>query len=318
MALSHSVVVCTSHRLSAVRDTIDALGRTELRPGTEVLVVNNGDAAHTNHIGHFLSAVFGGANELWRCLHEPTPGLSRARNRGLAETRGDIVSFLDDDTSPCTNMWQRRVLDAFTDHPEVGMVGGPIRLLLPSGSEDYARWRSATTDALLSCLTGPAAAGPCGLGNIYGGNASYRRIAVGDSRFDDALGWVHGSATAAAGEEYSFHKLLNSKNWIAWFEPTADVWHRVPPERLTRQWMLQRAGSIGRSIEVAASMDGTPPFSRKAKRVGRLCRCSISLLSFLMQRRTDYVFSMECDFTMNWAACFATSRPRHHASLPPG
>ena len=34
-----------------------------------------------------------------RLVHEPTPGLSNARNRGIAEARGDLVLWTDDDVA---------------------------------------------------------------------------------------------------------------------------------------------------------------------------------------------------------------------------
>src|SRR5688500_8469550 len=32
-----------------------------------------------------------------RYVHEPRPGISHARNRGVAEAKGDLIAFIDDD-----------------------------------------------------------------------------------------------------------------------------------------------------------------------------------------------------------------------------
>jgi GT2 family glycosyltransferase len=60
----------------------------------------------------------------------PVPGLSAARNAAIAEARGDVICFLDDDAS-AADTWLETIVRAFASHPDAGVVGGHIVLTAP-------------------------------------------------------------------------------------------------------------------------------------------------------------------------------------------
>src|SRR3989304_4425763 len=66
-----------------------------------------------------------------RLIHCPILGLSYARNAGIAEAKGEILFFLDDDAiakqDALEHYWR-----AFSEHPDAGVVGGHVILNLPS------------------------------------------------------------------------------------------------------------------------------------------------------------------------------------------
>ncbi|MCE1250224.1 MAG: glycosyltransferase family 2 protein [Comamonadaceae bacterium] len=60
-----------------------------------------------------------------RVLHLPGLGVSRARNAGLAQSRGELLAFLDADDAWFPGKLQAQV-DYFDQHPQVGVVFGPF------------------------------------------------------------------------------------------------------------------------------------------------------------------------------------------------
>jgi glycosyltransferase involved in cell wall biosynthesis len=94
----------------------------------EILVVDNGSTDRTAQIvkGHSV-----------RYLREEQRGASRARNRGIAESRGDIIAFTDADCV-VTRGWLAELVSAFEDS-DVGGVAGEILAFPPrTPAERYA------------------------------------------------------------------------------------------------------------------------------------------------------------------------------------
>ena len=126
---SFSVVVPTIGR-DVLRATLSALAAQKdatalLKDGTfEIVVVDNAPAKPDARV---LLAEFPGV----RYVAEPRPGVASARNRGLAECTGDVVAFVDDDTTVDPG-WLRAVLLAFDAEPAAVCVTG---LVLPSEQE---------------------------------------------------------------------------------------------------------------------------------------------------------------------------------------
>jgi glycosyltransferase involved in cell wall biosynthesis len=91
-----TVMICTWNNAVQLDRTLTSFGSCRIPAGItwEVIVVNNDcskttDSVVANHLGT-LPVVL---------VHEPLPGLSRARNRGLQAARGKLVVFTDDDVT---------------------------------------------------------------------------------------------------------------------------------------------------------------------------------------------------------------------------
>jgi GT2 family glycosyltransferase len=90
-----SVVIPTHRRPETLFRVLDALGRQEGPPGFEVVVVDDGSGDSTpDRLRAFRSPY------PLRSFFQENSGPARARNRGVAESRGDVVVFLGDDTVP--------------------------------------------------------------------------------------------------------------------------------------------------------------------------------------------------------------------------
>ncbi len=96
-----SVIICTRDRADSLRHTLLAL-RASRRPESlraELVIVDNGSRDDTAAVAQ--AVVLPGWDR--HLVHEPSPGQARARNRGLAQARGRMLLFLDDDVRPSAN-----------------------------------------------------------------------------------------------------------------------------------------------------------------------------------------------------------------------
>ena len=89
-----SVVICTYNRAAYLEQTLATFFRQEHldRVPHELIVVDNNSSDNTPEVVQAFSS--------HRALHyhfESKQGLSRARNRGVTESRGEIIAYLDDD-----------------------------------------------------------------------------------------------------------------------------------------------------------------------------------------------------------------------------
>ena len=90
-----SVVIPTHRRPETLFRVLDALGRQEAPPAFEVVVVDDGSRDSTpGRLRAYRSPY------PLRCFFQENSGPARARNRGVAESRGEVVVFLGDDTVP--------------------------------------------------------------------------------------------------------------------------------------------------------------------------------------------------------------------------
>jgi GT2 family glycosyltransferase len=119
-----SVIVCT-------RDRPDELGRclaaleSQASPAGEILVVDNSAEGTALPVCRQAGV---------ECLHEPRPGLSRARNRGIAACRGELIAFTDDDVEPSPS-WCGEIAAAFAGSTADCVTG----LVLPAELETAAQ-----------------------------------------------------------------------------------------------------------------------------------------------------------------------------------
>ena len=112
-----SVVVPTYNRGDRIRECLDALRAQRTERPYEILVVDDGSTDDTASVVQRCPPV--------RLIRQENAGPAKARNRGVAEARGDVVLFTDDDCVPEPD-WIERMTTPFED-PRVAGVKGAYR-----------------------------------------------------------------------------------------------------------------------------------------------------------------------------------------------
>jgi O-antigen biosynthesis protein len=207
--LSIAIVICTRNRPALLRKCLEAITHLEPMPDEVIVVDNSSGDKETEAAAREFAAHY---------TIEPITGLSRARNRGLAESKSEIVAYLDDDALP-TERWLEFLIEPFADS-RVGAVTG--RTILPNSQlddihEEPTRYLS-NKDRLWFEI---AAFGGLGIGT----NMAIRKAAcTGGKVFDERLG--RGTLFQGLEEHHAFVHLI-SIGYYAVHVPAAIVLHRA-------------------------------------------------------------------------------------------
>ncbi|GAA2005845.1 glycosyltransferase [Nakamurella flavida] len=227
---SVSVVVCTRNRGDALRIVLadlQGLDATGLPGGFEVVIVDNAPSDETGRAA-FDAQV--GQDSRFRYVREPRPGLSCARNRGLAEVRGPVIAYTDDDVRVDAG-WLLGLARGFDRRLDVGCVTGMVcTATLDTAAERYfdarVSWSDGCTPTVYDASSHPEdplypyAAGRFGTG----ASMAFRTQVVRElGGFDEALG--AGTATKGGEDLDIFLRILQGGYTLA-YEPAALVWHR--------------------------------------------------------------------------------------------
>jgi GT2 family glycosyltransferase len=234
-----SVVVCTRDRADQLAGCLERL-RTLTYPRLEVVVVDN---APPDDATQRVVEAAQQQDPRFRYVREPRPGLSAARNKGLAEARGSVLAYTDDDVAVDPD-WVQGVLRGFARRPDVGCVTGLVcTASISSPAEEYFDARtslwSTRVEPQLFDLQGsgpddplyPYAPGLFGTGaNI----AFDRQLLLDLGGFDEALG--AGTLTRGGEDLDIFVRVLRAGRALV-YEPAALVWHhhRADNDALLRQ-----------------------------------------------------------------------------------
>jgi glycosyltransferase involved in cell wall biosynthesis len=235
---SVSVVVCTRNRAHALPDCLSSLKRLR-HDELDFIIVDNAPADDSTRE---LVVAVAGEDPRFRYVREPLPGLSRARNCGLAHTTSEIIAYTDDDVR-VDELWVKALLRGFGRRASVGCVTGMVAsasLELPAEQYFDGRvWWSSRLEAMvydthrgpLGKALHPYAAGAFGTGANFAVRTELVR-ALG--AFDECLG---AGSRCDGGEDLDIFVRFIRAGYAISYEPSALVWHehRASAEELSRQ-----------------------------------------------------------------------------------
>ncbi len=233
-----SVVICayTAGRWDDTLAAVDSV-RGQSVPAEEIIVVVDHNPA------------------LWRRLRtalpdvtvrqsQGRPGLSGAKNTGIAASRGDILAFLDDGAVAEAD-WLKYLADAYRD-PSVAGVGG---LTLPRWQDARPRWFPPELDWVVGCTYAGMPRHRAAVRNLHGGNASFRREAfavAGD--FRSGIGRSAGGPRSGCEDtEFCIRLLRRMPGARLLFDDRAVIWHQVPRARARFRYLTARCYAEGQS-----------------------------------------------------------------------
>jgi cellulose synthase/poly-beta-1,6-N-acetylglucosamine synthase-like glycosyltransferase len=245
---SVSVIVPVRDGQSTIADCLDAILATDYPPDLrEILAVDNGSSDGTAALIKARPVSY---------LHEPRRGVSHARNRGIAESTGDILVFVDADCVVDTR-WLTELVRPFED-PDVGAVAGDLQHVPPSTPAERQAARLLGNWQRFAFSSDPA--------YPITANAAYRRDVL------ERIGPFDPHMTRAQDVELGLRFQERSGLRLAYAErATARHRNRTTQLGFFRQQLgwAYGAGLVGAKFE---AMGGDPVKPPRIREIGRTAR----------------------------------------------
>lgn len=226
-----SVIVPTHNRAKDLLDAVQSLSLQDY-PALEIVVIDNRSTDGTRDVLEGLAL----HEPRLRHLYEDQPGVNVARNRGCLEAAGDLLAFLDDDEVAPPD-WLTRLV-ASMDETSADGIGGPYE---PLWQAPPPRWliKSRCMQETLSFMDFGSRRTPVEW--LLGGNALYTRKALADAHYFGVTPGRTGAKSVTGGGDISVGRRVSGSGHSLWFEPSAVIYHKVPPERMRLPYILRRA-----------------------------------------------------------------------------
>jgi glycosyltransferase involved in cell wall biosynthesis len=240
MTVLVSVLLPTYRRPHHLPLTLAALAQQDADLAWELVVVDN-DPTGSARL-QVDRARPGFAVEV-RYVVEPTRGAAAARNRGMAEARGQVAAMIDDDVLPRPD-WLRHLVGPLLDGTADGSGG---RVLLDPSVATPRWFEQDLLGGLLSHFDPAPQLRPLvGREFLVTANAAFVLQALRDvGGFDPALGPQGGRHMV--NDDLQVVRDLSREGARLVYVPAAVVQHELPAERLELRWLLRRAWWQGRS-----------------------------------------------------------------------
>jgi glycosyltransferase involved in cell wall biosynthesis len=233
MTVDLSIIICTFNRYDVLTEAIAAVEQQDLDAQRfELLIIDNSsDKNAQSQYREGLDIVC-----QHRYLVEDTPGLSRARNRGVRAAAAPIVAFMDDDARPSLT-WASAIVATFAAADDAAIVGGPVRPIWPSGRPS---WLHEWLEGFLTIVDRGPVMRELQPGEwLAGTNIAFRKDLLEQAGlFEENLGRI--GRLLLSNEELKISDRIRSLGYKTLYVPELEMRHHVHADRITQAWMRRR------------------------------------------------------------------------------
>lgn len=241
-----SVIICTYNRGKYIYNALKSIADQNFRKDRyEIVLINNNSTDNTEKICLQFKEDYPAVN--FRYVVETNQGLSFARNRGVKESNGEILVFVDDDATVFGN-YLKSIDEFFEQHPDILACGGPI---VPVYETGRPKWISHFTNQLIGGALYNGKETKPFQNKKYpgGGNSAFRKEVFSKyGLFNVDLGRKGNNLIGA--EEKDLYDRLQKDGQQIFYLPEMGIHHYIPGKKTTKAHFNELTYSIGKSERI--------------------------------------------------------------------
>jgi glycosyltransferase involved in cell wall biosynthesis len=214
---------------------------------SEIIVVDNNSSDQTAKIVQEYQVNWPTSYAL-RYVLEETQGAAFARLRGVKEAKGEIIGFLDDDNIPELD-WVAQAYAFGQEHPQAGAYGsriyGDYEVTPPPNFSRIAPFLAITDrGSKVRCYEPKKRLLPPSAGLVVRKQVWLESVPAQPI----LTGRVPGNMIT--GEDLEVLRYIQSKGWEIWYNPAMTIHHKIPRQRLEKDYLISffRGIGLGRHI----------------------------------------------------------------------
>ena len=241
-----SIIVCTYNRDKYLYGALRCITENGFpAEAYEIILVNNMSTDNTESECQKFGKDYPNVN--FRYFVETNQGLSYARNRGIKESHGETLLFLDDD-SYIQQDYLKNLQRQLNDHPEADAFGGKIDPIFESG--EAPKWLSKWNYSWVSAIDmGDEVCQFEGKAFPIGANMGIRKATIEKTGvFNTQLG--RSKKNLMGGEEKDLFERIRQQGGNIYYFPDVVVQHLIPPSRTTYEYVKRLGEGVGMSERI--------------------------------------------------------------------
>ena len=241
-----SIIVCTYNRDKYLYGALRCIAENGFpAEAYEIILVNNMSTDNTESECQKFGKDYPNVN--FRYFVETNQGLSYARNRGIKESHGETLLFLDDD-SYIQQDYLKNLQRQLNDHPEADAFGGKIDPIFESG--EAPKWLSKWNYSWVSAIDmGDEVCQFEGKAFPIGANMGIRKATIEKTGvFNTQLG--RSKKNLMGGEEKDLFERIRQQGGNIYYFPDVVVQHVIPPSRTTYEYVKRLGEGVGMSERI--------------------------------------------------------------------
>lgn len=289
-----TVAIPTYNGAQRLPDVLEALkSQTDTDFTWEVLVVDNNSRDTTAEV---VKAYQQDSSYPIRYCLETIQGAGFARQLAVREAKSEIIGFLDDDNIP-TETWVAAAYSFAQEYPKAGAIAsriqGEFEVEPPENFDRLLSFLALTERGPDPLIYHPAkkvlppSAGLVVRKQAWLENVPDRQILIGR---------VNGDMLAS--EDLEVMSYIQQSGWEIWYNPAMQVRHKIPKQRLERDYLIPLFRGIGLSRYVTRMLS-VKPWQRSlaliAYTLNDLRKITLHLLKYRTKVRTDLVAACELE-----------------------